>query len=486
MTAEQPRQPGRGRDGPRVLVAAGGTGGHVVPGLALARALVERVPAAAVSFAGTTRGIETRVVPEAGFRLHLLPILPLSRRLAVETVLAAPAAVAGTGAALRLLRRERIDVVAGMGGYVTLPVAAAARMAGLPVVLHESNAVPGLANRLAARFASRVGVGVAAAIEAFPPGKAVLVGNPVRPELARLDRAALRAEALAAFGLEPRRRTLLVFGGSQGARRINQALVAATAHWPEPGGIQVLHACGRRDEAAVRSAWRAADPESRGLLVRVVAFIDRMDLAYAAADLAVTRSGAMTMAELTAVGMPAVMVPLPHAAAGHQTANARAAADAGGARVIDDALLDGPTLAATAAPLLAEPGELARMGKAMLGLARPRAAEALAGLVLAALPPGKRPPVATGGAEGAADLATTQEFVNWFGPERASPRRPAAPRETGPPAGSGLGLTGTPGAGAGAGKGRASDQPDEPGADLGSTAEFEAWYRDEDQREEER
>ena len=216
----------------------------------------------------------------------------------------------------------------------------------------------------------------------------------------------------------------------------------------------------------------------------MVAFIDRMDLAYAAADLAVTRSGAMTMAELTAVGMPAVMVPLPHAAAGHQTANARVAADAGGARVIDDALLDGPTLAATAAPLLAEPGELARMGKAMLGLARPRAAEELAGLVLAALPPGKRPPVATGGAEEAADLATTQEFVNWFGPERASPRRPAAPRETGPRAGSGLGLTGTPGAGAG--KGRASDQPDEPGEDLGSTAEFEAWYRDDDQREEER
>jgi UDP-N-acetylglucosamine--N-acetylmuramyl-(pentapeptide) pyrophosphoryl-undecaprenol N-acetylglucosamine transferase len=357
-----------------------------------------------------------------------------------------------------------------MGGYVTLPVAAAARMAGVPVVLHESNAVPGLANRLAARFASRVGVGVAAAIEAFPPGKAVLVGNPVRPELARLDRASLGAEALASFGLEPRRRTLFVFGGSQGARRINQALVAATAHWPEPGGMQVLHACGRRDEADVRAAWRAADPSSRGLLVQVLAFVDRMDLAYAAADLAVTRSGAMTMAELTAVGMPAVLVPLPHAAAGHQTANARAAADAGGAVVIDDASLDGPTLAATAAPLLADPGELARMGKAMLGLARPRAAEELAELVLAALPPGKRPAPAAA----ADDLGTTQEFVNWFGPERAGPRRPAPPRQDPPPARSGLGPDGTPG-----------DQPaagePEPGADLGSTAEFEAWYRDDEE-----
>jgi len=188
------------------------------------------------------------------------------------------------------------------------------------------------------------------------------------------------------------------------------------------------------------------------------------------------------MAELTAVGMPAVLVPLPHAAAGHQTANARAAADAGGAQVIDDAHLDGPALAATAAPLLADPGELARMGKAMLGLARPRAAEELAGLVLGALPPGKRPPAAGGGADQAADLATTQEFVNWFGPERASP---AAPRQAEPPARPGLGLTGTPGGDRPAerGGGPAADQPAEPGTDLGSTAEFEAWYRDDDQEE---
>jgi UDP-N-acetylglucosamine--N-acetylmuramyl-(pentapeptide) pyrophosphoryl-undecaprenol N-acetylglucosamine transferase len=461
MSADRSRR----QDGPRVLVAAGGTGGHVVPGLALARALVDRVPDATVSFAGTSRGIETRVVPEAGFRLHLLPILPLSRRLAVETVLAPGAAIAGTGAALRLLRRERIDVVAGMGGYVTLPVAAAARLAGVPVVLHESNAVPGVANRLAARFARRVGVGVAAAVDAFPPGKALLVGNPVRPELARLDRAALRAEATAAFSLEPRRRTLFVFGGSQGARRINQALVAATAHWPEPGGMQVLHACGRRDEAEVRAAWRAADPEARGLLVRVVAFVDRMDLAYAAADLAVTRAGAMTMAELTAVGMPALLVPLPHATAGHQAANAHAAAEAGGARVVPDERLDGPTLAAAAAPLLAEPGELARMGKAMRSLARPHAAEELAALVLGALPAGRRPPEAD---DQAAGIASTREFVAWFGEERAAAAPPARP---------GTGATGAGSPRRGGHPAPTGEPRAEPDAELGSTAEFDAWYR---------
>src|SRR5215213_11950125 len=372
------------RPGLSLLVAAGGTGGHVFPGLALARTIVQHDPAATVRFAGTTRGIETRAVPEAGFALDLLPILPLSRRLAAETLKAPFAAVSGTFAARRLLRQHRFDVVCGMGGYVTLPVAMAARMEGVPVVLHEQNAVPGVANRLAARVASRIGVGVDAAVKAFPPERTTVVGNPVRPELARLDRAALHDEAVAAFGLDPGRRTLFVFGGSQGARHLNQAVVAATPHWPDPAAVQVLHACGRRDEADVRAAWAEADPDGRGLLVKVVPFVDRMDLAYAAADLAMTRAGAITMAELTAAAMPAVMVPLPHATADHQAANARAVAAAGGAVVVADDALDGPALAAAAAPLLADPDRLAAMSEAMLAKAHPAAAEELAALVVEA------------------------------------------------------------------------------------------------------
>jgi UDP-N-acetylglucosamine--N-acetylmuramyl-(pentapeptide) pyrophosphoryl-undecaprenol N-acetylglucosamine transferase len=217
-----------------LLVAAAGTGGHVFPGIAVARTVLEYDPDATIRFAGTTRGIETRVVPEAGFEVDLLPIQPLSRRLARETLLAPFAAVAGMAAARRLIRRHRFDVVCGMGGYVTLPVAIAARLERVPVVLHEQNAVPGIANRLAARVASRIALGVAEAASGFPAGRTVVVGNPVRPELARLDRQGLHAEGLAAFGLDPERRTLFVFGGSQGARRINQALVAATGHWPQP------------------------------------------------------------------------------------------------------------------------------------------------------------------------------------------------------------------------------------------------------------
>ena len=372
------------RPGISLLVAAGGTGGHVFPGLALARTIVQHDPEAAVRFAGTTRGIETTAVPEAGFALDLLPILPLSRRLSAETLKAPFAAVGGTFAARRLLREHRFDVVCGMGGYVTLPVALAARMEGVPVVLHEQNAVPGIANRLAARVASRIGVGVDAAAGAFPPGRTTVVGNPVRPELAHLNRAALHDEAVAAFGLDPGRRTLFVFGGSQGARRINQAVIAATAHWPDPAAVQVLHACGRRDEADVRAAWAEADPDGRGLLVRIVPFVERMDLAYAAADLAMTRAGAITVAELTAAGMPAVMVPLPHATADHQAANARAVAAGGGAVVADDASLDGPAVVAVAAPLLADPDRLATMAEAMRAKAHPAAAEELAALVVEA------------------------------------------------------------------------------------------------------
>jgi UDP-N-acetylglucosamine--N-acetylmuramyl-(pentapeptide) pyrophosphoryl-undecaprenol N-acetylglucosamine transferase len=317
-------------------------------------------------------------------------------------------------------------VVCGMGGYVTLPVAVAARLEGVPVVLHEQNAVPGIANRLAARVAARIAVGVDAAAGAFPPDRTVVVGNPVRPELARLDRARLRDEAVAAFGLDPDRRTLFVFGGSQGSRRINQAVIAATGHWPAPAGVQVLHACGRRDEADVRAGWAEADPDGRGLLVKVVPFVDRMDLAYAAADLAVTRAGAITMAELTAAGMPAVMVPLPHATADHQVANARAVAAAGGAVVVADDALDGPAMVAAAAPLLADPGRLAAMAAAIRQLAHPAAAEELAALVVEASGRGTREEFLA--AVAAAATPIDREASGWFESAAAPPGGPTIQR----------------------------------------------------------
>jgi UDP-N-acetylglucosamine--N-acetylmuramyl-(pentapeptide) pyrophosphoryl-undecaprenol N-acetylglucosamine transferase len=376
--------------GLRVLIAAGGTGGHVMPGLALARALVARDPGTVVTWAGTDRGIETRAVPAAGFELDLLPILPLSRRLAVSSVLAPFAAGAGTVAARQLVRRRGADVVVGMGGYVTLPVALGAASAGVPVVLHEQNAIPGLANRLAARVASVVALGVPEAAGAFGKVPTVAVGNPVRPELANLDRDALREPAIDEFGLLPGRYTVFVFGGSQGARKLNTAIVDTAGRWPHPDLVQILHACGRRDEDMVKDAWTEAAGRLGTLHVSVVPFIDRMDLAYAIADLAVTRSGALTVAELTATGVPALMVPLPHATGGHQAANAQVLAHAGGVVAIPDDELDGARLVREADDLLGQPRQLARMAKTMRDLSRPDAADRLAHVVTTAAA-GRRP-----------------------------------------------------------------------------------------------
>jgi UDP-N-acetylglucosamine--N-acetylmuramyl-(pentapeptide) pyrophosphoryl-undecaprenol N-acetylglucosamine transferase len=381
MTEATGQQSGQ-QTGPRVLIAAGGTGGHVMPGLALARALTARAPGTVVTWAGTSRGIESRAVAAAGIELDLLPILPLSRRLSLDSAMAPFAAVAGTFAARSLIRRRGADVVVGMGGYVTLPVAIGAKLAGVPVVLHEQNAIPGLANRLAARVATVVALGVPEAAGAFGGARTVPVGNPVRPELAHLDRDALHEAALAEFGLRHDRYTVFVFGGSQGARRLNQAIIDTAGRWPHPGLVQILHACGGRDEDLVKAGWTEVADRLGDLHVSVVPFIDRMDLAYAIADLAVTRAGALTVAELTAAGLPAIVVPLPHAVGGHQAANAQVLAHAGGVVAVDDAELDGARLVREADELLGQPRELARMAKTMRDLSRPDAARELADLVL--------------------------------------------------------------------------------------------------------
>jgi UDP-N-acetylglucosamine--N-acetylmuramyl-(pentapeptide) pyrophosphoryl-undecaprenol N-acetylglucosamine transferase len=281
------------------------------------------------------------------------------------------------------------------GGYVSVPLALAARRTGTPLVVHEQNAVPGLANRLAARWARAVAVTVPASARRFRRAREVVVtGNPVRPGLRAARDAAGRAEALAAFGLDPGRRTLLVFGGSQGARRINAAVVASAPRWTEPGRVQILHASGRGEHPAVQAAWDAAlasvpagdhrggTGAGSGPLVRCVDFLDRMDLAYAAADVVLARAGASTLAELTALGLPSVLVPYPFATDDHQSANARALAEAGGALMIPDAELDADRLVAACELLLADEQRRAAMAANALACGRPDAAEALAGLVL--------------------------------------------------------------------------------------------------------
>lgn len=369
---------------PTILLAGGGTGGHVFPSLAVAEALRRAAPDVEVEFLGTAHGLEATLVPEAGWRLHTVDTVPLARKLSAST-LRVPLVLARAARQARAIIRDRSAVAAVVfGGYVSVPLALAARWARIPLIVHEQNAVPGVANRLAARWAAAVALTHDSA--GFGGRTTEVTGNPVRPGLDPAAVTAGRAEALAHFGLEPARRTLLVFGGSQGAQRINTAAVDSAGLWAEPGRLQILHAAGRRDHATVDAAWQEAlrdHPEAPG--VACLDFIDRMDLAYAAADAVVCRSGASTLAELTVLGLPSVLVPYPHATADHQTANARSLAAAGGAVVVADAGFDAARLVAEAEPLLLDEGRRTAMATAARSFGRPDAADRVAALVLSAL-----------------------------------------------------------------------------------------------------
>ncbi len=359
-----------------VVVAGGGTAGHIEPALALADALLRRDPGTEVTALGTERGLETRLVPERGYRLALIPPVPIPRR-PTPALLSLPGRLrAAVRAAEGVLADSRADVLVGFGGYVAGPAYLAARRRRVPYVVHEANVRPGLANRLGARFTPYVAVATAGI--ALPGAR--VVGMPLRRAVAGLDRAAARAEARATFGLDPDRPTLLVSGGSQGAVRLNTAVVGA-ADRLAAAGVQVLHAAGPRH--AVEVPRGASDPP-----YVVVPYLDRMDLAYAAADLMLCRAGMMTCAELAAVGLPGAYVPLPHGN-GEQRLNAQPVVDAGGGLLVDDAGCTADWVASVVLPLLLDADRLAAMAGAAKRFGRTDGDERLADLVLEAA--GSRP-----------------------------------------------------------------------------------------------
>ncbi|CAA9358004.1 MAG: UDP-N-acetylglucosamine--N-acetylmuramyl-(pentapeptide) pyrophosphoryl-undecaprenol N-acetylglucosamine transferase [uncultured Nocardioidaceae bacterium] len=355
--------------GLRVLMAGGGTAGHTSPLLATAEALQRLEPDVAVTALGTPRGLEVRVVPEAGLPLELVPPVPLPRRPSAD-LLRVPGRLRATVAAtLAVLDRVRPDVVVGFGGYVSVPAYLAARRRRLPIVVHEGNALPGIANKLGARLTTSV----ATSFPGTPLRHATYVGLPVRRMIATLDRAALREEGRRAFGLDLQAPTLLVTGGSQGARRLNDAVAAARPALAA-AGVQVLHVAG--PQGRVEAVAAPGEPA-----YAVVPYVERMDLAYAAADLVLCRAGANTVTEVAAVGLPAVFVPLP-IGNGEQALNARPVVDAGGALLVEDAALTPDWVATTVPDLLLDRDRLARMASAASGTIRRDAAERLARLVL--------------------------------------------------------------------------------------------------------
>lgn len=355
----------------RVLLAGGGTAGHTSPLLATADALRRLDPDVEITCLGTPRGLENKVVPAAGYPLRLIPPVPLPRKPGKDLALVPSRLRAAVKAALEVIDDVRPDVLVGYGGYVSMPVYVAARRRRLPLVVHEQNALPGIANKFGARVATRVAV----SFPGTPLRGAEYVGLPIRRMIATLDRAALRAEARAFFGLDADLPTLVVTGGSQGARRLNQA-VSAAAPVLGSAGVQVLHVIG--PNGASDPSW--SEPVPTGVPYVVLPFVERMDLALAAADLMICRAGASSVVEASASGVPAIFVPLA-IGNGEQAQNARPVVDAGGALLVDDASFSADYVADTVPALLGDPARLTTMGSAAAHLVPRDADDKLARII---------------------------------------------------------------------------------------------------------
>lgn len=367
----------------KILFAGGGTAGHVFPAIAVANAIRALDPSVEPIFAGTADRLEDRLVPEAGYPLFHVDALALPRRLS-------PGLLKVPGGLLRSLRQceriitsQQVKAAVTFGGYVSFPVSWAASRQTLPLVIHEQNAVPGLANRLASRWADRVAVTFPGSVDRFPrPNRVAVTGNPVREDILDLVGEHDQAEARRHFDLAPERTTLLVFGGSQGARSLNTAAVASYGLWQDPDSLQILHAAGAKLHGEAAAGWDRARSTGTGPRVRCLDFIDDMGKAYTAADVIVCRAGATSIGELTVLGKPAVLVPYPHATRDHQLHNARALAQVGGAAVIEDGDLTAERLVAAVQPWLVDPTLRAQVSQSSRLFGRPDAAEAVARLVL--------------------------------------------------------------------------------------------------------
>ncbi len=373
-----------------VAIVAAGTGGHIYPGLAVAEALQRLEPGVAVWFLTTRRGLGPDILARHGQRVTVVEGEPAPRRLAAGGAITFVAAMArGAWQARMALRRNGARVLLATGGYGSAPAVAAARSLGLPIVWQEQNALPGRATRLLSRWARVVALGFEEAAGYLPPAvrsRVQVTGNPIRASVAEgVD----RAQAARRLGLDPARRTVLMVGASQGARRFNEALARAARELAAMPGVQVLASTGRAQWDATVALLRQHAPEAsvdsqRARLgaVTLVPYLEDMAAALSAADLAISRASAISLAEMTARGLPLVLVPYPHAADRHQDANARVLERAGAAVVVPDEVFDDRRLVEVVRELLGNRERLDAMSRASRSLARPQAAEEVARLVL--------------------------------------------------------------------------------------------------------
>ncbi|WP_031513422.1 undecaprenyldiphospho-muramoylpentapeptide beta-N-acetylglucosaminyltransferase [Desulfofalx alkaliphila] len=355
----------------RAIVTGGGTGGHIYPALAIAKGIENRYPGAEILYVGTNKGLESDLVPKAGYPFASIEVSGFRRKLSPENLKVLWQAGRGVFQAAQIVKKFKPHVVIGTGGYVCGPVVMSAALRGIPTLIHEQNALPGVTNRILSRFASRVAVTFEDSIKHFPNKAGVkLTGLPVRPEILNCN----KEEAYTKLGLQPGKPVLLVFGGSRGARRINMAMVKVVQVFSQRSDIQILHATGQ-----VGYDEYLAEVEKLGIAlvnngnITTVPYLYNMHHALAVSDLVVCRAGAATLAEITALGLPSILVPYPYAAENHQEHNARALVERGAALMIHDSELTGELLVKKIEELLLSPTKLKEMAEKSSFLGRPKA-----------------------------------------------------------------------------------------------------------------
>jgi UDP-N-acetylglucosamine--N-acetylmuramyl-(pentapeptide) pyrophosphoryl-undecaprenol N-acetylglucosamine transferase len=352
----------------KIIIAGGGTGGHLFPALALAEAFKDREPENEILFVGSRKGLEASIVTREGYPLETIEVASLKGRTWGEKIRGVVLVPRSLVQSWRLIHCFGPDLVLGVGGYASGPVVLTAWAMGYRTAIHEQNAFPGLSNRILGRFVDRAFLSFAGSARHFPRKTAILTGNPVR-------RRMRRKEVMKKLGPETKF-TLFIFGGSQGAHRLNQAMEDALIHLRDlKGALRIIHQTGEQDYTELKEAYRR-----EGFEAEVYPFIHDMDRAYAAADLVLCRAGATTLFELMAMGKPAIVVPYPYAANDHQTLNATALVDAGAALMVTNGDLTGVQLSRILGQLSAEPARLKAMGERAASLARPEAAERIVNL----------------------------------------------------------------------------------------------------------
>ena len=362
-----------------IIVSGGGTGGHIYPALTIIRAIQRREPSARILYVGGRNGLEADIVPREGIDFIAMDLAGFQRSISIENISRAWRALRAVARARGIVHGFRPDVAIGTGGYVAGPILLAASLAGVPTLVQEQNVFAGVTNRILAKFATAIAVGMEDAQRVFPKEKTYVTGNPIRPEVL----TATRAEGARSFGFDPAKKTVLVSGGSRGARSINRAMVEVIVHAAEQREVQYLHVTGADEHgdtlARIRSAGIRLEDHPH---LRVLPYLYNMPEAMAMADVAVFRAGATGLAELAARGVPAILIPYPYAAENHQEKNARAMEAAGAAEVILNRDLSGDVLREALRRMLADDARRADMAAEMKRLGKPEAAEEIAALAL--------------------------------------------------------------------------------------------------------